>query len=170
MGWGTLNMVSTIGAFTVAASVAVFLVNVARAMSRPADAPDDPWAADTLEWALHSPPPVYNFHHIPVVEGRWGLWEREPGAPIPVVFGERDDRREVLVTTAIEARPQKLAVLPGPSLWPFLTAVSTAIAFLGVMWSTWWVPVGGLLTFVCIVGWQWPGREERTPPWKGGAR
>jgi cytochrome c oxidase subunit I+III len=170
MGWGTLNMVSTIGAFTVAASVAVFLVNVARAMSRPADAPDDPWGADTLEWALHSPPPVYNFHHIPVVEGRWGLWEREPGAPIPVVVGERDDRREVLVTTVIEARPQKIAVLPGPSIWPFLTAVSTAIAFLGVMWSTWWVPVGGMLTFVCIVAWQWPRREERTPPWKGGAR
>ena len=59
-------------------------------------------------------------------------------------------------------------MLPGPSLWPLALAVSAAVAFLGVMWSTWWVPVGGLLAFLSIVGWQWPGREERTPPWKEG--
>ena len=34
----------------------------------------------------------------------------------------RDDRREVLVTTLMDAEPHHRYVLPGPSIWPFLTA------------------------------------------------
>jgi cytochrome c oxidase subunit I+III len=168
LGWGALNLVSTLGAFIVAASVLLFLVNVVRSLVSGERAGENPWGADTLEWALPSPPPAYNFDHIPVVEGRWPLWERDPEAPIPVATGEREDRREVLVTTVLDAEPQRLAVLPGPSIWPFLTAVSASVAFLGAMWSPWWVPVGSLLVFLCIVAWQWPGEEERTPPWKEG--
>ena len=28
---------------------------------------DDPWAANTLEWATASPPPPYNFEKVPPV-------------------------------------------------------------------------------------------------------
>jgi cytochrome c oxidase subunit 1 len=30
-------------------------------------APANPWHANTLEWATSSPPPYYNFEHLPVV-------------------------------------------------------------------------------------------------------
>lgn len=65
-GWNTLNLVATIGAFLIAASVVVFLANIFVSRSR-AEAGDDPWEADTLEWLTASPPPVYNFAEIPIV-------------------------------------------------------------------------------------------------------
>jgi cytochrome c oxidase subunit 1 len=57
-GWGTLNLLSTIGAYVIALSVLVFLVNavVSRRL-----AGDDPWGGHTLEWATASPPPRGNF-------------------------------------------------------------------------------------------------------------
>ena len=38
-------------------------------------ADDDPWEADTLEWATSSPPPPYNFARIPVVHSARPLKE-----------------------------------------------------------------------------------------------
>ena len=36
---------------------------------------DDPWDAWTLEWATASPPPEYNFEHVPVVRSSRPLWD-----------------------------------------------------------------------------------------------
>jgi cytochrome c oxidase subunit 1 len=36
---------------------------------------NDPWDAWTLEWAIPSPPPVYNFAAIPEVRSRRPLWD-----------------------------------------------------------------------------------------------
>jgi cytochrome c oxidase subunit 1 len=44
-------------------------------------ASDNPWGAETLEWATSSPPPVYNFLILPVVEGRSALWKGAPTHP-----------------------------------------------------------------------------------------
>jgi cytochrome c oxidase subunit I len=66
-GWGDWNSVSTMGAFLIAASVAIFLINFFISMRAPKNAPADPWEGDTLEWATSSPPPVYNFEVIPEV-------------------------------------------------------------------------------------------------------
>jgi cytochrome c oxidase subunit 1 len=63
-GWGALNLLSTVGAFLVGASVLVFLVNAA--VSRRL-AGDDPWGGHTLEWATASPPPRENFAAVPTV-------------------------------------------------------------------------------------------------------
>jgi cytochrome c oxidase subunit 1 len=75
--WGTLNLVSTIGAFLIAFGVLIFLVNffnsIVLGKGRPAG--DDPWEADTLEWATASPPPAYNFAKIPVVHSARPLKE-----------------------------------------------------------------------------------------------
>jgi len=78
--WGTLNLISTIGAFLIAVGVAIFLWNfftsVILGKGKPAG--DDPWEADTLEWATTSPPPVYNFPRIPVVHSARPLKEDQP--------------------------------------------------------------------------------------------
>jgi cytochrome c oxidase subunit 1 len=60
-GWQGLNTVSTIGAWVIALSVVVFLVNVALTWLRGEPAGADPWEAHTLEWATTSPPPRHNF-------------------------------------------------------------------------------------------------------------
>jgi cytochrome c oxidase subunit 1 len=60
-GWGTLNLIETIGAGIIALGVLIFLVNVAVSLRRRVLAGDDPWEGHTLEWATSSPPPPLNF-------------------------------------------------------------------------------------------------------------
>jgi heme/copper-type cytochrome/quinol oxidase subunit 1 len=68
------NLLSTIGAFVVAARSAVRRQRLYSLLSR-RDRAANPWGAASLEWATSSPPPVYNFAHIPVVESRTPLWD-----------------------------------------------------------------------------------------------
>lgn len=75
LGWSGLNLAATIGAFTLAIGVLVFLVNFVTTLRQPATAPNDPWDAFTLEWATTSPPPPENFVTIPVVRSRRPLWD-----------------------------------------------------------------------------------------------
>jgi heme/copper-type cytochrome/quinol oxidase subunit 1 len=78
-GWNQLNLVATIGGFTIAASMVLFLWNVFMSLRSGQVAGEDPWEGNTLEWATTSPPPAYNFDHLPeirserpVFDARWG--------------------------------------------------------------------------------------------------
>jgi cytochrome c oxidase subunit I len=59
--WGTLNLLESIGAGIIAASILIFLFNVWTSLRRRVPAGDDPWLGHTLEWATSSPPPPLNF-------------------------------------------------------------------------------------------------------------
>ncbi len=74
-GWGTLNMVSTVGAVVMGLSVLVFVANVVVSLRRGQPAGDNPWDAWTLEWATTSPPPPHNFDELPPIRGRRPLWD-----------------------------------------------------------------------------------------------
>jgi cytochrome c oxidase subunit I len=78
-GWGPLNLLSTIGAFTIAAAVAVFLANVWASLRRPREAGPDPWDGQTLEWATSSPPPPHNFDALPPVRSYAPLYDLKHG-------------------------------------------------------------------------------------------
>jgi cytochrome c oxidase subunit I len=66
-GWLALNQVETAGAFLIAVATAIFLANVAISLRRRVPAGDDPWQAQTLEWATTSPPPRLNFRSLPPI-------------------------------------------------------------------------------------------------------
>ena len=158
-GWGPLNLLASIGAVVIAGSVLVFLVNVARSLRRGAEAPDNPWEAETLEWATGSPPPPYNFLHPPTVSGRSPLWQRDAG--VPVVTGLRTDMREILVTTLMDAEPDSRMRQPEPSVWPLLAALATGITFITLIFTPWGLPIGAVFMTATLVGWGWPsGREH----------
>jgi cytochrome c oxidase subunit I+III len=155
LGWGNLNLVSTIGAFVLALGVLLFLVNALLSGVVGGRAGDNPWEADSLEWATSSPPPNYNFQYIPTVGSRYPLWE-EAGATEPLHIELRSDRRETPTTDGLDARPQARLVLPGPTLVPLFAAFAVGFTFLGLVFNPWLVPIGGALTFVALVVWLWP--------------
>jgi cytochrome c oxidase subunit I len=65
--WETYNLISTIGAFTMAVGMLVFVVNIVKTSRTGRRAVSDPWTADTLEWYATSPPPPWNFERIPYI-------------------------------------------------------------------------------------------------------
>jgi cytochrome c oxidase subunit 1 len=159
MGWNTLNLVSSVGALFLVVGGALFVYNVVRSYAWGIVASDNPWGADTLEWGTTSPPPVYNFLHQPVVEGRCALWDRSADAPI--VTGVRNDVREVLITDVMDAEPVTVAEYPQPSIWPFLCAVMTSAFFLASIFTPWAVPVFAGPIAVTLIGWFWPKKRDR---------
>jgi cytochrome c oxidase subunit 1 len=65
-GFTTLNEVSTIGAFLLAASTLPFLYNVWKSRRSPLVGVDDPWGwGRSMEWATSCPPPRHNFVQLP---------------------------------------------------------------------------------------------------------
>jgi cytochrome c oxidase subunit 1/cytochrome c oxidase subunit I+III len=85
-GWGWMNMVSTIGAFFMAAAAVLFVLNLASSLLHGKPAGDNPWKAWTLEWAAISPPPHENFHELPPIRSRRPLWDdANPDRPDPII-------------------------------------------------------------------------------------
>ena len=128
MPWATLNLVSTIGAYMIAAGVAVFLVDFALNFRPLRERAGNVWHAGTLEWLEGG---RYQTRSIPIVTSREPLWE-QPGLNEDVKAGRYylpgapTGGRETLVTSPIEARPQYVAQIPGPSWAHVLAALFTA--------------------------------------------
>jgi heme/copper-type cytochrome/quinol oxidase subunit 1 len=155
MGWGALNLLSTLGASLLFVSFALFFGNMMWSRRRGAIAGPNPWDSPTLEWATASPPPPFNFARLPVVTGREPLWEEREG-PSAVVAGLSTRVREYLVTTTAEAVPSIREVAPHPSIWPFLSAVATTALFIGSIFTPWAVVWGSIPLGVCLIAWFWP--------------
>jgi cytochrome c oxidase subunit 1 len=66
-GWGTYNLLSTIGSYIFALGILVTIGNVVTSLKRGRIAGPDPWKGNTLEWFVSSPPPANNFDVIPRV-------------------------------------------------------------------------------------------------------
>jgi cytochrome c oxidase subunit 1 len=167
-GWGPLNLLSTIGAVILATGMLLFFANALLSMKFGALAGADPWGGDTLEWATSSPPPPYNFLHLPVVTGREPLWH-EPHAA-PVVTGLSSTKREVLVTRVLDAEPDHLYVYPSPTPWPFLAAVATGLTLVGGLFTPWSFVIGLSAAAILITLWIWPTtpRKEGEAPEESG--
>jgi cytochrome c oxidase subunit I+III len=162
-GWGPLNLVASIGALTIAISMAIFVFNAIRSWWWGEPAGADPWSSSGLEWATPSPAPSYNFLHTPIVGSRHPLWE--PTVDAPVLVGLRNDRREVLLTTTFDALPDSRNHHPNPSIWPLYVALCMGVTFIGSIFSPYFILGGIGLAFVGLAGWAWqsthPSPHER---------
>src|SRR6476469_5675997 len=78
-GWNDLNLLATIGGFTIAASMIPLLWNIFSSLRGGKIAGDDPWGANTLEWATSSPPPPYDFDHLPATRSERPLFDLRHG-------------------------------------------------------------------------------------------
>ena len=165
LGWDMLNMVSTIGAFVLAAGVLLFVIDLFRRF-RVGSGPSNPWQAGTLEWL---PNDVYSTRSIPHVTSREPLWD-QPNLAADVQAGRYylpnapTGGRETIVTSPIDAQPQYIIRMPGPSWTHFFAAAFTAAFFLLLTIKV-VVPaiVCGVLAILSCLVWVWeldhgPGR------------
>ena len=159
-GWGSLNLLATIGAATIALSVLLFLFTIGLSLWRGAAKGRDPWGASTLEWAATSAPRPYNFAFIPAVQDLGPLWTFP--SELPAVTGLRTDVRDVLITTLLDARPDSRHRHPPPTIWPFMAGVATGIFFITLVFTPWGAVIGVPLLTLAFLGWAWPrGRDHR---------
>ena len=156
-GWNGFNLTASLGAVVIAVSVALFLVNVVRSVRRGVRAGDNPWGAETLEWATSSPPPVYNFARIPIVASRSPLWDR---SDLGYVTGLPTDKRELLVTHPLDAEPSHREEVPGPSVNPFLISVVMSAGLIGSVFWLWAAVIGAVLSAPMAFLWYWTEEDQ----------
>jgi cytochrome c oxidase subunit I+III len=157
-GLELFNLLSTIGAFVFAIGVAIVLIDLLLHF-RPAGKVDtNPWGAGSLDWL---PMDNYAIRSIPFVTSREPLWDnpnlrKEVDEGRHYLPGLATGGRETIVTSAIDAKPQYLLRLPGPSWWPLLAGVGTAVFFLSLT-VKWMIPaVTGLVVAIAsILKWLW---------------
>ncbi len=143
LGLDGFNLASTLGVFGLAAATLVFLWNAIASWRRGAPAGDDPWGGATLEWAIPSPPPEYNFATVPEVHGLNPLW----GAHAAEI-------------RALAVTPRGPIHMPRRSFWPAVSALGITL-LLGGMVFGWWTGIPGLaITLLGIYSWAFQPAHE----------
>lgn len=124
-----------------AAGVIILLVNVVLTTIKNERVGNDPWGdGRTLEWAIPSPPPFYNFAQTPLVRGLDPYWiEKMEGNKEGMVYAE----------------PLGDIHMPNNSFIPFVISLGMFIASFGALYhldgdKAWALPVlviGLVITF-----------------------
>lgn len=168
-GWDVYNLLATIGAYILAAGVMVFILNVLWSLQNGAEAGDDPWHADTLEWSRPSPTPNYGYRLYPIVHSRHPLWDQErldQGDPKVVSLVQDLGKwpttwRAQLVTSTVYARPEELIQMAGPSLWPFIAAVAVFAIFVALIFDAYLIAaLGAFVSVIALIGWHSPEEKK----------
>ncbi|QWC58356.1 cytochrome ubiquinol oxidase subunit I [Erythrobacter sp. 3-20A1M] len=158
-GLDLLNLVSTMGAFTIAAGVGLFLIDLARNFRFTTDADaGNVYGGGTLEWL---PTGMYSTRSIPLVRSREPLWD-DPAICADVEEGRYflpnsvTGLRETIITSPINAEPQYLQLMPGPSPYPVGAAVFTASFFLSLTIQAYaFAAFSGIVAVACVLRWLW---------------
>jgi cytochrome c oxidase subunit I+III len=163
LGWDAYNMISTLGAFGFAAGIGLFLINFARNRKGGEQAGDNPWNADTLEWAETSPPPSAQFVAIPVVHSRHPMWDdASDDKHGRLLHAAPANWRGALCVSLRGAKPEAVVHMPGPSIWPFTMAVAFVFLFAGALTDSGILALIGLAgTALALTGWLWPDASQK---------
>ena len=152
-GFDFWNLVASIGAFIIAAGVAIFFYNISysRKQWKKAGMPNpgpDPWDARSLEWMTASPCPEHNFDEEIIVESQDEFWHRK--------YGYDENHNVVRIATAEEVAQDGSNTnvhLPSPSYFPIVLALGMPIVAYGLIYSLWLCIPGAALMIYGMVGW-----------------
>ena len=162
MGWDQWNLVISIGAYVFALGVLVSIVNFLVSSRSGAKAGPNPWQADTLEWAIDSPPPSYGSEHIPTVRSRNPLWDEHEEDSDPQDARVLDQGRLTLTTHWRDAVERSVARMPEDTVTPLLLALGLTAVFCAVLVKALtWASMFVVLSLVVAGAWLWP-REVKT--------
>ena len=160
--WDLPNLVSTIGAFIMAAGVLLFIVDAVRCYGRHSGAAGakarNVFNGGTLEWLSAG---NYGVRSIPVVSHLEPLWaDPQLAADVEAgryfLPGSATGQRETLITSPTRAEPQYVQIMPGPTWWPLLAALFTAGAFLLLTVKALSLSAAcAVLSIVFLMRWVW---------------
>ena len=166
-GWEVINLISSIGGFITAIGFALVVIDITINALVAARGRRNQWQAGTLEWAVPTPVPAYNFASLPVVRGREPLYD-DPALALQIARGEgylgtpRDGRRETLAVDVTSGRPEQVVIFPSNTALPIVMALVTGVAFLGMLLKVFWlVPLAALGVAALGGRWVW-GLGTRT--------
>ncbi|TGS89909.1 cytochrome o ubiquinol oxidase subunit I, partial [bacterium M00.F.Ca.ET.177.01.1.1] len=108
------------------------------------DETGDPWDGRSLEWSTSSPPPVFNYAHLPHVEDEEPYWSIKQRA-----VEEQSAQPEEEGYAPIE--------MPRNSPTGFVTAFFATLIGFALIWHIWWLAIVGFIgayaTFV-VFAWR----------------
>ena len=162
IGLGTLNLVSTGGAFLLALGIAVVVVDLFLSPRRQRGV-RNPWKAGTLEWLGLPRQEDWGVRSVPLVESRYPLWD-QPGFVKAVDEGRyflpdaQEGRRELMITTVLDADPLQVARIGGPTAKPMLAAATLGGVFILTTFHLYWAALAsGVAALAAILWWLWTG-------------
>ena len=165
-GFESLNLLSSVGAFVLAIGVAVVVWDVIRSAWRPAMTERNPWNAGSIEWLQEMPGQPWGLRSIPRVSHRYPLWEQ---AGIVADYDEGrfylpdadDGRREMLVTSTIDAEPVQCMRIAGPTFITLIAAICVGGIFIFPTFKMYGLMFASIaLSVVVIAVWLWTGSAE----------
>ncbi|MGH8537677.1 MAG: cbb3-type cytochrome c oxidase subunit I, partial [Gammaproteobacteria bacterium] len=161
IGFDRLNLVSTIGAFILAAGLAVIFWDLVRPKKPYAER--NPWNAGTLEWTQEMPGKPWGIRSIPEIDSRYPLWD-QPNFLRDVDEGRfylpdaEEGMRETIMTSVIDAQPRQCMRLPGPTFITLWAALTTGGFFIFGTYHWWWPALISLVGALgVILYWLWTG-------------
>ena len=173
LGWDWLNLLSTFGGFIMAVGIAMFLLDIGMHFRFGRRAPRNPWAADTLEWAVAMPVTTYNFISLPTIRSRHPLWDN-PQLPDEIERGEHSlaciqhERRETWGSDAVTGRVRERVHLPSNSWIPLQAGLALTVVCLGLLLKSYWVALAAVVVSAFILlRWSWHnGGHPQAAPWR----
>jgi cytochrome c oxidase subunit I+III len=163
LGFDTLNLVSTIGAFVIASGLLIFFVDVLRPRKKQPLSERNPWNAGTLEWLAEMPDKPWGVRSVPEIDSRYPLWDqknfmRDVDEGRFYIPDAEEGFRETLVTSPIDAKPIQCLRVPGPTFVTLWAAAGTGGAFIFSTFHLWWLALASALVgLVAILIWAWTG-------------
>ncbi|MBF0708310.1 cytochrome c oxidase subunit I [Alkalihalobacillus hwajinpoensis] len=123
------NFAATMGAFLMGLATIIMVWNIIQTSVKGKKAGNDPWDGRTLEWAISSPAPEYNFAQTPLVRGLDAWWlEKRAGNKAMVAAEPLDDIH-----------------MPDSSILPLVLSLGLFTAALAAIYSNWIIAIGGLV-------------------------
>ncbi|MGB7126554.1 MAG: cytochrome o ubiquinol oxidase subunit I [Methylovirgula sp.] len=134
--WHVYLVVAMCGALIIMCGIAAQLAQIAVSIRNRAalrDLTGDPWNGRTLEWAVASPAPAYNFARTPLVTSRDAYWEMK--------------RRGVAHRPFSTYRPIHMPHNTGTGI--IVSAFAAVLGF-ALIWHIWWLAVASFAAAIAV--------------------